>query len=116
DLRGRSADLLLAVDGTPVHGSALGHALKRYSGKPPLGAVQQILFEQLDQRHWEIHVEFKEGVERPLLDRQVSELLQETFGAGCQADIRFVPKIAREPSGKYRYYRARPQGNGSMHA
>ncbi len=112
DLRGRSADLLLAVDGTPVHGSALGQALKRYSGKPPLGAVQQILFEQLDQRHWQIHVEFDQDVERTLLDRQVTELLQETFGAGCRAEIKFVPKIAREPSGKYRYYRAHLRTNG----
>lgn len=115
DLRGRSADLLLAVDGTPVHGSALGQALERYMGKPPLGAVQQILFEQHDQRRWEILVELNEEAERSVLDRQVSELLQETFGAGCCAEIKFVPKIAREPSGKYRYYRARANGSASMH-
>ncbi|HEY8519462.1 MAG TPA: AMP-binding protein [Gammaproteobacteria bacterium] len=106
DLRGRNADMLLAVDGTPVHGSALGQALHRYRDKPPLARVRQILFEQMDERRWTIQVESDDGIEQDTLNRQVTELLQETFGSGCSAEVRVVPTIPREPSGKYRYYRA----------
>ncbi|HEX6997836.1 MAG TPA: AMP-binding protein [Gammaproteobacteria bacterium] len=113
DLRGRNADMLLAVDGTPVHGSALGQALHRYRDKPPLARVRQILFEQMDERRWTIQVESEDGIEKDTLSRQVTELLQETFGSGCSAEIRVVPTIPREPSGKYRYYRAAHAVHGS---
>lgn len=105
-LRGRSSDMLHAADGTPVHGSALGQALHRYVGRAPLGQVQQIRFEQIDQRRWRIEVESQRPLDHDALTRQLDELVHETFGKS-RVDVRVVRHIPREASGKYRYYRRR---------
>lgn len=105
-LRGRAADLVLTADGTPIHGSVLGDALERCSGDTPLGSAQKVLFEQIDRSTWSVRVEAHRPPDREALERQVTELLRDILGPGCSAKIDVVPKIAREPSGKFRYYKA----------
>lgn len=106
ELRGRSADLILTVDGTPVHASVLGFALRRYVKKPPLGEVRQILFEQLGRRRWRVQVESDGHADQAALGQQLDELFRDTVGAGCAIELDLVREIEREPSGKFRYYRA----------
>src|SRR5690606_32118253 len=76
ELRAGSAGVLLAADGRAVHGSVLGEPLERYLGLPPLGRVQQILFEQLDQRRWRVHVEWPRADDFARLAEQLLELLR----------------------------------------
>jgi phenylacetate-CoA ligase len=106
ELRGRSADLLLATDGSALHSSVLGDALRRYAGEPPLRLAQTFMFAQIDRRRWRVEVEAPKLRETSALQRQVATLLGETFGPGCDVDVELVAKIPKEPSGKYRYYRA----------
>jgi phenylacetate-CoA ligase len=105
ELRGRSADLLLATDGSALHSSVLGDALRRYAGEPPLGLAQTFMFAQIDRRRWRVEVEAPKLSETSALQHQVLALLAETFGPGCDVEVELVPKILKEPSGKYRYYR-----------
>jgi phenylacetate-CoA ligase len=105
ELRGRAADLLLKADGTAVHGSVLGDALGRYVGKAPLGHAQKVLFQQVDRKTWKVQVESPQGADQAVLDAQITELVRDTFGAECLAECEVVPRIPRETSGKYRYYR-----------
>lgn len=105
-LQGRAADLVCKTDGTPIHGSALGRALARYSGEPPLGAAQKVLFEQLDRRLWKVRIESHQTPDLGALDRQIGRLMREVLGPDCCAETEVVAKIEREPSGKFRYYRS----------
>lgn len=109
ELRGRAADLLLKPDGTPVHGSVLGDALHRhYVGDTPLGRAQKVLFEQLDRHTWKVQIEAARHGDAEALDRQVADLMRETFGEECRARTEIVASIPREASGKFRYYRPAP--------
>jgi phenylacetate-CoA ligase len=105
ELRGRSADLLLATDGSALHSSVLGDALRRYADAPPLGLAQTFMFAQIDRRRWHVEIEAPKLRETTALHQQIAALLGETFGPGCDVEVELVPKILREPSGKYRYYR-----------
>src|SRR5690606_35707931 len=80
----------------------------RYIGKPPLGAVQKIVFEQLDRSNWKVQVEAQQCTDIAALDSQVTELVRNTFGADCRVQTSIVARIPREPSGKFRYYRSSP--------
>lgn len=104
DIEGRSSDLLLASDGRPVHGAAIGRAMESYVGRPPLGMVRQVLFQQIHARRWKVLIE-AERIDHAALHSQVSELVWTAFGPGSSIEIQAVPHIPREPSGKYRYYR-----------
>ncbi|HEU4618302.1 MAG TPA: hypothetical protein VFV10_09685 [Gammaproteobacteria bacterium] len=115
ELRGRAADLLLTTDGRALHSSVLGEALRRYATEPPLGLAQNFMFAQIDQHRWRVEVEAREIRETVSLQEQVLRLLGETFGTGCQVEIALVPKIGREASGKYRYYRT-PYGSSNRSA
>lgn len=79
----------------------------------PLSKARTFLFAQLDRLRWRIQVEGPAAEDAPGLQRQVSGLLREVFGAGCIVDVEVVAKIAREPSGKYRYYRTASGGPGA---
>ena len=106
ELTGRAADLVFKPDGTPIHGSALGRALELYTHRPPLGAAQKVQFEQVDRCSWRVKVELHETPDLGALERQVDDLLREVLGTDCRAETQVVPKIEREPSGKFRYYRS----------
>lgn len=105
ELQGRAADLVLRTDGTPVHGSALGRALQAYAGRPPLGTAQKVRFEQIDLRRWKVMIESHQPGDVATLSLQVTQLLRETLGSDCEAETELVPRIEREPSGKFRYYK-----------
>lgn len=104
DLRGRCDDHLLGADGTALHATAIGRAMEAYVGKPPLGTIRQVQFEQVDQRTWRVLAETDQPQNGPL-EGQVRELLSRQFGCDCRVEITCVPFIPREPSGKHRYYR-----------
>ncbi|MFO7287553.1 MAG: hypothetical protein C0P79_011915 [Gammaproteobacteria bacterium] len=106
-LRGRAADLVTKTDGTRIHGSILGDALQRCPSDSPLGSAQKVLFEQLDRQRWKVRLEFHRRPDSAALERQVGDLLRDVLGPGCQTEIEIVARIAREPSGKFRYYKVR---------
>ena len=103
-LVGRAADVFVAADGTKVHGSQLGTGLQQLLATSPLGVIRQVLFQQSDPLHWKVLVEsgggFNEG-----LARQLTELVRANFGQQCAVEVERVSVVAREPSGKFRYYR-----------
>jgi len=114
ELQGRAADLVLKTDGTAVHGSVLGKALHRYAGEAPLGQAQKVLFEQLDRRTWKVKIESPKSEDAGALDRQIGNLLRQTFGTDCRAETEVVARIPREASGKFRYYRALRAHSGAV--
>jgi phenylacetate-CoA ligase len=103
DLKARAKDMFLTAGGRQVHGSVIGTAMEAFVGRPPLGLVRQILFQQVDQTHWKVQVEA--DLCNDELVSQITEVVCSTFGEACQVEIELVPYIPREPSGKYRYYR-----------
>jgi phenylacetate-CoA ligase len=105
DLAGRAADTFPACDGTLVHGSVIGRGLQSFLSKAPLGAVRQVLFEQIDQRRWRVLVETGSGFGAPLA-AQLADIVRGAFGRECRVDVQPVAVIPREPSGKFRYYRS----------
>lgn len=109
DLVGRVGDLLLTADGSRVHGSALGAGLRTVLATAPAGAIRQVLFQQLDQRHWKVLAESDIGFEQDTATK-LAELVRSTCGKKCQVDVERVNLVPREASGKFRYYRpAGPQ-------
>ena len=104
ELVGRSADLFMTVDGRRVHGSELGRRLQLFLSKAPLGAVGQVLFQQVNPAHWKVLVESAAGFNEALAG-QLRDIVHLTFGAACRVDVERVALVPREKSGKYRYYR-----------
>ena len=103
-LEGRAADLFLAADGSKIHGSTLGHALQSFFAKVPLGVVQLVLFQQVDQWNWKVLVESRDGFNE-VLASQLTDIVRSVYGKDCNIKIERVPMIPREASGKFRYYR-----------
>lgn len=100
----RSADVFVAADGKAVHGSALA-----FTSDGPiataLGAkIEQMLFVQLDQRHWRVLVESESGFDAATAAALAAHV-RNTVGQGCEVEIERVAVVGREPSGKFRYYR-----------
>lgn len=104
ELVGRAADVFAAADGRQVHGYALGRGLQELLGTAPLGAVHQVLFQQIDPLHWKVLVESGTGFEASLAAR-LMDLVRANFGDECDVQIERVPVVPRETSGKFRYYR-----------
>lgn len=103
-LIGRAADVFVAADGSPVHGSLLGQKLSGLLSTAPTGAIQQTLFVQVDRMHWKVLVESADGFDTAM-QRKIDGIVRTTCGEACDVEIERVPLIPREPSGKYRYYR-----------
>jgi phenylacetate-CoA ligase len=104
ELVGRAADLFVTADGRKVHGYALGRGLQELLSTAPLGAVHQVLFQQIDPLHWKVLVESGNGFDTPLAT-SLTELVRVNFGNECDVQIERVPVVPRETSGKFRYYR-----------
>lgn len=104
ELVGRAADMLMSADGQLIHGSELGRRLQLFLSQAPLGTVAQVLFQQVDPRHWKVLVESAQGFDEPLA-AQLRAIVHETFGSACKVTIERVSLVPREKSGKYRYYR-----------
>jgi phenylacetate-CoA ligase len=103
-IEGRIGDVLLTAAGGRVHGTALGDLLKRVIAKSPT-AIGRVLFEQHDARTWTVLVQpgpdYGDAIAVLLV-----EGLKAIFGQECRVTVRPVPEIPREPSGKFRFYRA----------
>jgi phenylacetate-CoA ligase len=109
DLVGRVNDLLLAADGSRVHGSTLGASLRTVLADVPPGSIRQVLFQQIDQLHWTVLVESDSGFADETA-AQLAELVRSTCGEQCRVVVKRVNLVPREASGKFRYYRpAEPQ-------
>jgi phenylacetate-CoA ligase len=105
DLVGRVGDLLVAADGSRVHGSTLGAGLRTVLAAVPHGAIRQVLFQQIDPLHWKVLVESDIGFEAATAAR-LSELVHCVCGEQCRVEVERVDLVPREASGKFRYYRA----------
>jgi phenylacetate-CoA ligase len=103
-VEGRVGDVLLTSSGIPVHGTSLGDLVKAVSASAPT-AIGRILFQQEDLQTWTVMVQagpgFSEGIAALLVDG-----IKTIFGADCKVTVEVVPEIRREPSGKFRFYRA----------
>ncbi len=103
-LIGRAADVFVAADGKPVHGSALAMPGDG-AFTAALGAkFEQTLFVQLDRRRWRVLVESEAGFDEATAASLIAHV-RKTFGQECEVEIERVPVVDREPSGKFRYYR-----------
>jgi phenylacetate-CoA ligase len=108
DLVARVADVFVAADGRKVHGSALANGLREVLAHAPAGAIQQVLFQQVDRTRWKILVESQTGFDATIAAR-LTALVHELFGEACNVQIERVAMVPRERSGKYRYYRSAVQ-------
>lgn len=112
-LVGRAADVFLAADGAPVHGSVLAEG----SFAAALGArIEQALFVQMDRRRWRVLVESEAGFDAGTT-AMLTAHVRSIFGAECAVEVERVPIVSREPSGKFRYYRVQScdlQGRGQF--
>jgi len=103
-IEGRTGDVLLTAAGGRVHGTALGDLLKRVIATSP-AAIRRVLFEQHDVRTWTVLVQpgpgFGDGIAALLADG-----VRSIFGEECRVTVKSVEGIPREPSGKFRFYRA----------
>jgi phenylacetate-CoA ligase len=104
DLVGRAADVFLTADGRQVHGAAFGYALQSLLADAPVGAIRQVLFQQVDTRYWKALVESGDGFDMALAAR-LTNVVHATFGQECRVEIERTSVVPREPSGKFRYYR-----------
>lgn len=107
-IEGRIGDVLLTAAGGRVHGTALGDLLKAITARSPT-AIGRVLFEQHDLRTWTVLVQpgpgFSDGIAALLV-----EGVRAIFGEDCRVTVNSVPEMPREPSGKFRFYRAARPG------
>jgi phenylacetate-CoA ligase len=94
---GRTADFLVAADGSMVAGiSLIENSLTRYPGIEQMQVVQK----QVDQLELRI-------VKSDQWDDSLPNILKSVFcdalGTGCNVTISYHNTIPREPSGKYRF-------------
>jgi phenylacetate-CoA ligase len=112
ELVSRAADQFVGAEGRLVHGSALGHGLQSILAAVPPDTIGQVLFQQIDERHWKVLVE-----SRGRLDSDMAALLagvvRTALGAGCEVGVEQVDVIPRETSGKFRYYRTLARGTAA---
>ena len=107
DLVARVADVFVTADGRNVHGSLLAVGLQELLANAPVGTLREVLFQQVDSQHWTVQVESEAGI-GDVIAGKLTHLVRSNFGETCEVQVERVPLIAREPSGKYRYYRAAP--------
>jgi phenylacetate-CoA ligase len=97
ELQGRSTDFVVAADGTVMHGLALIYVLREQPGLAGFKIVQH------STTHLEVQL-VPEGGELPAATAAtITAGLQARMGAAVRVELRIVPVIAPEKSGKYRY-------------
>lgn len=103
-LVGRDADIFVAADGRPVHGSALALTTDSPIAAVLAAKIEQTLFVQLDRCRWRVLVESESGFDDATAASLVAHV-RKIFGQECDVEIERVPVVSRESSGKFRYYR-----------
>jgi phenylacetate-CoA ligase len=94
---GRSADFLLAEDGSRVAGiSLIENTLTRVAG------IRQMQMVQDEPCRLVVNLVPAEGY-GPRTAAELTEILRGALGAGFAVDVRQVDRIAQERSGKYRF-------------
>ena len=96
-LTGRTADFLLALDGSRVAGiSLIENTLTRLPGIRQLQLVQEergvLVANLVPATGWS-----------EITARALTATLRDALGAGLRVEIRLAERIAQEPSGKYRF-------------
>ena len=92
-----------------VHGTAtLGSILKKALTGAPATAVGRILFEQMTSASWKVLVQAGTGYDQRIADALICGI-KAAFGGESSVVIELVSEIPREPSGKFRFYRAARQ-------
>jgi len=97
EIQGRSTDFVVAADGTVMHGLALIYILRDLPGVQGFKIVQHSL--QRTEVQLVVDGSFRRNVEVPGIEAGFRRRL----GAGVQVTVAFVPAIAPEKSGKFRY-------------
>ncbi|MEM9253838.1 MAG: phenylacetate--CoA ligase family protein [Pseudomonadota bacterium] len=96
DIDGRTTDFVRAADGTVLHGLALIYVLREI----PEVAEFRIVQESLTLIRVQL---IAESVDRPALEKSISEQFQRRLGESVMIEFEHVKKIERETSGKFRY-------------
>ena len=97
EIQGRSTDFVVAADGTVMHGLALIYVLRDLPGLSAFKIIQHSL------QRTEVQVVPEGGTLLPATSERIANGLRARLGAGVVVDIRPVPVIAAEKSGKFRY-------------
>jgi phenylacetate-CoA ligase len=95
-LHGRTTDFVLAADGTVMHGLALIYILRDLPGIERFKVVQHSL------SRTEVLIVPEAGFDAGLLPG-IRDGFRRRLGAEVEVQVRIVPAIAPEASGKYRY-------------
>jgi phenylacetate-CoA ligase len=111
ELRPRSADTVLAPDGSRRPASVLVEPLGEFYSSPAAAGVRNVQFEQIDPRQWWVWVEapalLGDGsaeLARPGIEAGLGAIVRGALGPECRLEARLVERIER-PRGKFRYYR-----------
>jgi len=96
NLEGRSTDFVVASNGTMMHGLALIYVIRELHGIKNFKIIQHSKTQLEVQLVLEEHHEFTEA-------SSIVSGMQARLGSDVTVDICFLPLIAAEASGKYRY-------------
>lgn len=104
DIQGRTSDIVYKADGQPVHSSLFSYVLKEITARD--GGITQYRIVQEAKGRLRIELVRSERYSAATLDHLTSLLIQQ-LGRGMALDFQFVDRIARDPSGKLRYFVSR---------
>ncbi len=96
EIQGRTTDFVVAADGTVMHGLALIYVLRDLPGLEAFKIVQ------LSVGQVRVDVVAAEGWARDN-EARIESGFRARLGSQCRVDVRPVPAIEPEKSGKYRY-------------
>jgi phenylacetate-CoA ligase len=103
ELQGRSTDLVVAADGTVMHGLALIYILRDVPG------VQSFRILQETVEHTTVQLVVDDTFERAR-SGEIVAAFQRRLGASVRVDLQFTDHIGVELSGKFRYVVSRVTG------
>jgi phenylacetate-CoA ligase len=96
EIQGRTTDFVVAQDGTVMHGLALVYIVRDVPGIAEFKIVQETI-----DRTTVLLVADERFDDRNIA--RIGTALQQRLGPGVAIDVRLVPEIPAEPSGKHRY-------------
>ncbi len=96
EIQGRSTDFVVAADGTVMHGLALIYVVRDLAG------VQSYKIVQRSRQHTTVQLVVDASFDRGQA-QAIAAGFRQRLGETVQVDVEFVPQIAPEKSGKFRY-------------